>query len=174
MGTGGSKGPQKEEAMTAIVLPDIDRSTLEDLKRRMPSLRLSDIEIPSIRLSDIEVPSMEKAGRDADRVIDRVMGRSRPTVWPWIAAGIGIAAVVGVAAALMTWMRRPAWSGGDRYGGSASAGTFGSTTESNAYERTTETGGTYDTGTGAYDPTTSATTATSDYGSGLASDGGQP
>ena len=87
--------------MTAIVLPDIDRSTLEDLKQRMPSLRLS----------EIEIPSMEKAGRDADRAIDRMMGRSRTSAWTWVAAGIGITAVIGIAAAaLMTWMRRPSWS----------------------------------------------------------------
>lgn len=104
--------------MTAIVLPDIDRSTLEDLKQRMPSLHLS----------EIELPSMEKAGRDADRAIDRLMGRSRPSAWTWIAAGIGITAVIGVIAALMTWMRRPSWSssiGSGYRSGSPSGGGIG-------------------------------------------------
>ena len=45
--------------MTAIVLPDIDRPTFEDLRERMPSLRLS----------DIELPSMERAGRDRKSVV---------------------------------------------------------------------------------------------------------
>jgi hypothetical protein len=44
--------------MTAVALPDIDRSTLAELRDRMPSL--------------------EHAGRDADRAIDRVLRRSRP------------------------------------------------------------------------------------------------
>jgi hypothetical protein len=86
--------------MTAIVLPDLDRSTIEDLKERMPSLHLS----------DIELPSMERAGRQADRAIDRLMGRSQATIWPWLAAAVGIAAVVGTAAALLSWSRRPSWS----------------------------------------------------------------
>jgi hypothetical protein len=85
--------------MTAIVLPDLDRSTLEDLKARMPSLHLS----------DIELPSMERAGRQADRTIDRLLGRSRPSVWPWLAAAVGVAAIVGTAAALLSWTRRPGW-----------------------------------------------------------------
>jgi hypothetical protein len=88
--------------MTAIVLPDIDRSTLQDLKQRMPSLRLA----------DIELPSMERAGRQADQAIDRLLGRSRPSVWPWLAAAIGIAAIVGTVAAVLTWGRRPGWSPG--------------------------------------------------------------
>lgn len=86
--------------MTAIVLPDIDRSTLEDLKQRMPSLRLA----------DIELPSMERAGRQADQALDRLLGRSRPSVWPWVAAAIGVAAIVGTVAAVLTWGRRPTWS----------------------------------------------------------------
>lgn len=86
--------------MTAIVLPDLDRSTLEDLKARMPTLHLA----------EIELPSMEHAGRQADRALDRLLGRSRPSVWPWFAAAVGIAAIVGTAAAFLSWTRRPAWS----------------------------------------------------------------
>lgn len=106
--------------MTAIVLPDLDRSTLEDLKARMPSLHLS----------EIELPSMERAGRQADRTIDRLLGRSRPSAWPWLAAALGIAAIVGTAAALLTWTRRPAssdWQGGPGSGlpGGTSEGIVG-------------------------------------------------
>jgi hypothetical protein len=86
--------------MTAIVLPDLDRSTIEDLKARMPTLHLSEIELPSI----------ERAGRQADRAIDRLLGRSRPSAWPWVAAVVGIVAIIGTAAALMTWNRRPSWT----------------------------------------------------------------
>ena len=85
--------------MTAIVLPDIDRSTLEDLKNRMPALHLS----------EIELPSLEHVGQQADRAIDRVLGRSRPSIWPWLAAALGIAAIIGTVAALWSWGRRPTW-----------------------------------------------------------------
>lgn len=85
--------------MTAVVLPDIDRTTLEELRDRMPSLKLS----------EIELPSMEQAGRQADRAIDRLLGRSRPSIWPWIAMGIGIAAIAGTTIALVSWFRRPSW-----------------------------------------------------------------
>jgi hypothetical protein len=86
--------------MTAIVLPDLDRSTIESLKERMPTLHLS----------ELELPSMERAGQQADRALDRLLGRSRPTIWPWVAAALGIAAIVGTVAALMSWNRRPSWS----------------------------------------------------------------
>lgn len=85
--------------MTAVALPDIDRSTLEDLRDRMPSLKLS----------EIELPSMEQAGRQADRAVDRLLGRSRPSIWPWIAIGIGIVAIAGTTIALVSWFRRPSW-----------------------------------------------------------------
>ena len=35
--------------MSAIVLPDLDRSTIEDLKARMPTLHLSEIELWKIQ-----------------------------------------------------------------------------------------------------------------------------
>lgn len=83
--------------MTAIVLPDIDRSTIEDLRKKMPNL------------SEIELPSMKQVGKNADETIDRLLGRKRAPVWPWVAAGIGLVAVIGMVAAYLTWFRRPTW-----------------------------------------------------------------
>ncbi len=85
--------------MTAIVLPDIDRSTLEELRKRLPDM--SEIEL--------NLPSRKEVGKTADQAIDRLLGRSRAPVWPWIAAGIGVAAVVGIVAAWFAWFRRPTW-----------------------------------------------------------------
>jgi hypothetical protein len=85
--------------MTAIVLPDIDRSTLEELKKRIPDL--SEI--------DLNLPSRKEVGKTADQAIDRLLGRSRAPVWPWVAAVIGVAAVVGVVGAWFAWFRRPTW-----------------------------------------------------------------
>jgi hypothetical protein len=90
--------------MTAIVLPDIDRSTVEELRKRIPNL------------SEIELPSMQEVGRSADDTIDRLLGRSKSPVWPWIAAGVGLVAVVGALAAYFAWFRRPTWeSQGDTW-----------------------------------------------------------
>ena len=86
--------------MTAIVLPDIDRSTIEELKKRIPDL--SEIELPSL-------PTRKEVRRTADQTIDRLLGRKRAPVWPWIAAGIGLVALVGVIAAWFAWFRRPTW-----------------------------------------------------------------
>jgi hypothetical protein len=93
--------------MTAIVLPDIDRSTLEELKKRIPDL--SEIELPNL-------PSRKEVGRaakdmskTADATIDRLLGRSRAPVWPWIAAGVGLVALAGIVAAWFAWFRRPTW-----------------------------------------------------------------
>ena len=76
--------------MTAIVLPDIDRSTVDELKKRTPNL--AEIELP-------QMPSMEKVGKSADETIDRLLGRQKSPTWPWVAAGIGLVAIIGALAA---------------------------------------------------------------------------
>ena len=86
--------------MTAIVLPDIDKSTIEELRKRIPDLK--EIEIPNL-------PSMKKVSKTTDQTIERLLGRSRAPVWPWIAAGIGLVAVIGIVAAWFAWFRRPTW-----------------------------------------------------------------
>lgn len=80
--------------MTAIVLPDID---FDELKKRIPAL------------ADIELPSMQQAGKRADETIDRVLGRSKMPIWPWI-AGFVVVAIVGSIAAMFGWNRRSSWT----------------------------------------------------------------
>jgi hypothetical protein len=92
--------------MTAIVLPDIDRSTVEELKKKIPNL--SEIELP-------QMPSIEKVGKSADETIDRLLGRKKAPVWPWVAAGIGLVAVIGALAAYFAWLRRPTWEASDTW-----------------------------------------------------------
>ena len=92
--------------MTAIVLPDIDRSTVEELKKKIPNL--AEIELPAM-------PSMEKVGKTADETIDRLLGRQKAPIWPWVAAGIGLVAVIGALAAYFAWLRRPTWEASDTW-----------------------------------------------------------
>ena len=92
--------------MTAIVLPDIDRSTIDELKKKIPNL--SEIELP-------EMPSMDKVSKTADETIDRLLGRKKAPVWPWVAAGIGLVAVIGALAAYFAWFRRPTWEASDTW-----------------------------------------------------------
>jgi hypothetical protein len=92
--------------MTAIVLPDIDRSTIEELRKRVPNL--AEIELPAM-------PSMEKVGKSADETIDRLLGRKKASAWPWVAAGIGLVAVIGALAAYFAWFRRPTWEADDTW-----------------------------------------------------------
>ena len=86
--------------MTAIVLPDIDKATIDDLVRKIPDLR--EIELPNL-------PKMKDVSKTADDTIDRLLGRSRAPVWPWVAAGIAIVGVIGAVAAYVTWWRKPSW-----------------------------------------------------------------
>jgi hypothetical protein len=92
--------------MTAIVLPDIDRSTIDELKKKIPNL--TEIELP-------QMPSIEKVGKTADETIDRLLGRQKAPVWPWVAAGIGLVAVIGALAAYFAWLRRPTWEASDSW-----------------------------------------------------------
>ena len=99
--------------MTAIVLPDIDRSTLEELKKRIPDL--SEIELTLPTRKDLNKAAKEAGktakdvGKSADDAIDRLLGRKRAPVWPWIVAGVGLVAVAGAIAAWFAWFRRPTW-----------------------------------------------------------------
>jgi hypothetical protein len=104
---------QEAAHMTAIVLPDIDRSTIDELKKRIPDLSEIELSLPTRK-------ELNKAAKDAGKTakevskstedtIDRLLGRKRAPMWPWIAAGIGLAAVVGVIAAWFAWFRRPTW-----------------------------------------------------------------
>ena len=93
--------------MTAIVLPDIDRSTLEELKKRIPDL--SEIELPNLPSRKEVSRTAKEVSRSADETIDRLLGRKRAPIWPWVAAGIGLVALAGVIAAWFAWFRRPAW-----------------------------------------------------------------
>jgi hypothetical protein len=86
--------------MTAIVLPDIDKATFDELKKKLPDLR--EIELP-------DMPKMKDVGKTAEDTIDRLLGRSKAPVWPWVAAGIGLVALVGAVAAYFAWWRRPSW-----------------------------------------------------------------
>ena len=95
--------------MTAIVLPDLDRKTIDYLRKRIPNL--SEIDLPS--LPKVELPKMQDVSKSADQTIDRLLGRQRAPVWPWVAAGIGLIAVVGAIAAYFAWMRKPAWDASD-------------------------------------------------------------
>lgn len=96
--------------MTAIVLPEIDRSTIDELKKR----------IPDLTELDLNLPTRKEVGRTADQAIDRLLGRRRAPVWPWIAAGIGVAAIIGIVAAWFAWFRRPSWQGEESSARSAS------------------------------------------------------
>ena len=92
--------------MTAIVLPDIDRSTIEELKKRIPDLSEIELNLPSRKEMS---KTAKEVGKTADDTIDRLLGRRRAPAWPWIAAGIGLVAVVGAIAAWFAWFRRPTW-----------------------------------------------------------------
>jgi hypothetical protein len=80
--------------MKNTVLPDLDQETIERLKQRFPDL------------SNIELPKMATVGKSADETIDRLLGRSRAPIWPWIAAAFGLVAVIGTIAAYLAWFRR--------------------------------------------------------------------
>lgn len=86
--------------MTAIVLPDIDKATIDELRKKLPDLK--EIELPSL-------PKMDHVTKTADDTINRLLGRQKAPVWPWIAAGLGVVAVIAGLAAYFAWWRRPTW-----------------------------------------------------------------
>lgn len=85
--------------MTAFVLPNLDQSTIDELRKRIPDM------------SEFDLPKLEQVGKDvgktADQALGRLLGRSRAPVWPWVAGSIALAAILGAVAAWFTWFRRP-------------------------------------------------------------------
>lgn len=90
--------------MPTIVLPDIDKATVDELRKKLPDLR--EIELPSMK----EVSKTAKGvSQTAEETIDKLLGRSKAPVWPWIAVGIGLVAAIGAIAAYFAWWKRPSW-----------------------------------------------------------------
>jgi hypothetical protein len=93
--------------MAAIAMPDIDRRKLERIRDRLTPLTAMD-------LSDIDLPELDQIGRQigrqAERARDRVTGRSRRSIWPRLAIGLGLLALVGVAIAIFGSSRRSPWN----------------------------------------------------------------
>lgn len=81
--------------MKNTVLPDLDMETIERLKQRFPDL------------SNVDLPKMESVGKSADQTIDKLLGRSRAPIWPWIAGAFALVAIIGTVAAYLGWLRRP-------------------------------------------------------------------
>jgi hypothetical protein len=104
--------------MTAIVLPDLNQQTIDDLRARVAKLSdvdlskldLNKLDLSKVDLSKLDTPSLQQVGKSADRAIDRLLGRSRSPIWPWVAAGIGLVAVVGAVSAWFAFFRRPTWT----------------------------------------------------------------
>ena len=87
--------------MVAIALPDVDRRKLERIRDRLTPLTALD-------LSEIELPGLERVGRRAERTVDRLTGRSRTSIWPRLALGLGLLAVIGLAVVVFGSSRRSA------------------------------------------------------------------
>lgn len=79
-----------------------------DLARLRDQMKDQMADLTKMDLSKVDLPKLEGVGRTADETIDRLLGRSRPRVWPWVAASVGLLAVVGTIAAAFMWLRRPA------------------------------------------------------------------
>ena len=78
-----------------------------DLARLRDQMKDQMADLSKMDLSRVELPKLEGVGRTADETIDRLLGRSRPRAWPWVAASVGLVAVIGTIAAAFMWLRRP-------------------------------------------------------------------
>ena len=96
--------------MAAVSMPDVDRRRLERIRDRLTprtAMDLSDIELPGL---DQLVEQFDQIGKQAERTRDRLTGRSRPSIWPRLAIGLGLLALVGLAVVVFGSSRRSAWN----------------------------------------------------------------
>jgi hypothetical protein len=89
-----------------IHIDTADLTRLRDQMKDQVKDQLSDLS--KMDLSKMELPKLEGVGRTADETIDRLLGRSRMRVWPWVASAVGLVAIVGAVSAALMWIRRPA------------------------------------------------------------------
>ena len=99
--------------MAAIAMPDVDRRKLERIRDRLTPLTAMD-------LSDLDLPGLDQLGKQldqfgdqAERARDRLTGRSRPSIWPRLAIGLGLLALIGLAVVIFGSSRRSPWSMAD-------------------------------------------------------------
>lgn len=96
--------------MAAIAMPEVDRRKLERIRDRLTPLTamdLSDIELPGL---DQVGKQFDQVGRQAERARDRLTGRSRRSIWPRLALGLGLLALVGLAVLIFGSSRRSPWN----------------------------------------------------------------
>src|SRR4029079_1087668 len=89
--------------MAAIAMPDVDRRTLERIRDRLTPLTAMD-------LSDLELPGLAEGGRQTQTARDRLTGRSKRSIWPRLAIGLGLLALVGLAVVIFGSSRRSPWN----------------------------------------------------------------
>lgn len=103
--------------MAAIAMPDVDRRTLERIRDRLTPLTamdLSDIDLPGLdevaKQLDQVGKQFDQVGKQAGRARDRLTGRSRRSIWPRLAVGLGLLALVGLAIVVFGSSRRSPWT----------------------------------------------------------------
>ena len=96
--------------MAAIAMPDVDRRTLERIRDRLMPLTamdFSDLGLPGL---DEVARQLDQVGKEAERARNRLTGRSRRSIWPRLAVGLGLLALVGLAVMVFGSNRRSPWS----------------------------------------------------------------
>lgn len=92
--------------MRAMTMPNVDRSTIEGLTPKLPSVREAGEVVRDAGGKGAE--ALEKGAEALRRWRSQAIGRAQPRrpARPWIATGVFMIALLGVVAALLTWSRR--------------------------------------------------------------------
>jgi hypothetical protein len=85
-----------------------DDSGTSEPEDEMTEIKLPHVELPDVELPDVELPTMSEVRQGAADTIDRLLGRERMPIWPWVVLSVVLIGLIGSIAGVFAWNRRTA------------------------------------------------------------------
>jgi hypothetical protein len=72
----------------------------------MTEIKLPHVELRDVELPDVELPTMSEVRQGAAETIDKLLGREKMPIWPWVVLSVVLLGLIGSIAGAFAWNRR--------------------------------------------------------------------